>query len=154
MSKKESLIVQLIYLSPNPRHPDFCLRQIDSMLLSKSFPSILRLVTYLENDEAEHSLAAKGKDNPWSQSPDDEDLSVSENCALVRAIVWTAGASGLSTAALDTLAHAAPAGIDQQPKNSFWVVDLQSRRVLSSGEDFDVARSRFHGMVNRIRDQI
>lgn len=154
MAKKESLIVQFVYLTPEPILPNFCLRPIGSAEFSQSFPSVLALTYYLEKSEAQHMLIARSVHGPWSQPITDPEPILSMKCALIQAVVWTAGQSGLATDSLETFAMAAPAEAKQQPKDCFWVVDLETRRVLCAAADFGEAREQFDAFVNRFRDQV
>lgn len=154
MNKKESLIVQFVYLSPAPRLSDFRLRPIGAAEFSRNFASILLLAHYLEESGSEHVLSNQSIQQPWSSNQVAKDPVVSKQCSLVQAVVWQGGSIGLSTTISETFPLLAPAKKEHQPKECFWVVDLQTNYVLSVGEDFNVARNKFDEFISQFREQI
>ena len=154
MSKKESLIVQFIYLSPKPILSDFRLRPIGGTDFSQQFKSMYSLALYLEKSGSEHVLMTQPIKNPWPTLPDTENPVVSKQCSLIQAVVWRVGQIGLWSQTPESFPLLAPAEKDHQPTECFWVVDLQMNKVLSTGADFNVARSKFDEFISRFREQI
>lgn len=135
MEKKESLIVQLVYLRPNGRLPDFRFRPLDSIRLSAGVPSLHKLI--MKSDfEKEFDVSNKQVESPWKTKPEQEEPLRSTQITLAQAIVWiTKSTFGFSVNVDASYAMAEPADCVFQPKNCFWVVDLKTNFVLAEEPD-------------------
>lgn len=154
MVKKESLIVQFVYLSPKPSLSDFRLRPIASTKFSRPFKSMHSLAIYLEGPGSEHELAKQPIQQPWTGPPTTKNPVVSKQCALIQAVVWKVPTTGLWALESQGFMLVEPAELKNQPEKCFWVVDLQTNRVRSSGADFETARIEYEEFISQFHGQV
>ena len=152
MPVAECALIQLVYLKPDSMSSDFRIYRPGSHEISESLANLYSVACYLDENINRIKLIFEKSQYDWGQLESRSSVSVSDNCALARVVLWHVDAfNGLSAKPESGFSLAKIADAEFQPPACFWVVDLSNNIVQSRDSEIYEVIDQFEKMVDEVK---